>query len=154
MTLSRHVTLIAASALGSIAGHPREQFLAGSMAAGEEPTMYPEGLGNLLRAGTTLAGSMHYYKEPGPGTGVWDQSMIGFRFHPKGTEIKAKVGMPTPYGWHPALWPARLGKTLQHLPGRWPGRCSCRVHTLDAGGLEPITPLSDAHEHMNQGGVA
>ena len=53
--------------------------------------MYPDGFGNLLRAGTVLAGSMHYFKEPGPGSGVWDESSIGFRFHPKGTDIKYKV---------------------------------------------------------------
>jgi hypothetical protein len=83
--------MIASASAPAVDGHPAEQFLAGSNAAGEEPTMYPEGFGNLLRPGTKLAGSMHYYKEVGPGTGVFDQSSIGFKFHPKGTEIKHKV---------------------------------------------------------------
>lgn len=39
--------------------------------------------------------SLHYHKEPGPGTGVWDQSAIGFKFHPKGTQIDHKVSWNT-----------------------------------------------------------
>ncbi|MFP6583461.1 MAG: c-type cytochrome [Candidatus Hydrogenedentota bacterium] len=83
--------MIASASAPAIEGHPAERFLAGSNAAGEEPTMYPEGFGNLLRAGTTINGSMHYHKEAGPGTGVWDNSLIGFKFHPPETEIKYKV---------------------------------------------------------------
>lgn len=52
----------------------------GSIAPGEDPTIYPEGYGKLLHKGSTIRFGMHYHKEPGPGTGVWDQSMIGFRF--------------------------------------------------------------------------
>ena len=74
-----------------IDGHDEEVFSIGSIAAGEDPTIYPEGFGNLLRAGTVLSVSLHYHKEVGPGTGVWDQSSIGFKFHPKGTEINHKV---------------------------------------------------------------
>ncbi|MFP6615821.1 MAG: c-type cytochrome [Candidatus Hydrogenedentota bacterium] len=83
--------MIASASAPAVDGHPAENFLAGSNAAGEEPTMYPEGFGNLLRAGTKLNGSMHYHKEVGPGTGVWDQSLIGFKFHPPEIEIKYKV---------------------------------------------------------------
>jgi hypothetical protein len=83
--------MIAMAAAPAVDGHPAEQFMAGSNAAGEEPTMYPDGFGNLLRPGTKLAGSMHYHKEVGPGTGMFDQSSIGFKFHPKGTDIKHKV---------------------------------------------------------------
>jgi len=83
--------MIASANAPAFEGHPKEEFMAGSNAAGEEPTMYPEGFGNLLRAGTKLNGSMHYHKEVGVGTGMFDQSFIGFRFHPEGTEIKHKV---------------------------------------------------------------
>jgi len=83
--------MIASASAPAIDGHPAERFLAGSNAAGEEPTIYPEGFGNLLRAGTVLSGSMHFHKEAGPGTGVWDASFIGFRFHDPDTEIKYKV---------------------------------------------------------------
>jgi hypothetical protein len=71
--------------------HPEESFSAGSIAAGEDPILYPPGFGNLLRAGTEISLSMHYFKEPGPGTGFFDQSSIGFYFHPEDTEIKYKV---------------------------------------------------------------
>ncbi len=52
----------------------------GSIAPGEDPTIYPEGYGKILHKGATIRFGMHYHKEPGPGTGTWDQSMIGFRF--------------------------------------------------------------------------
>lgn len=52
----------------------------GSIAPGEDPTIYPEGYGKILHKGSTIRFGMHYHKEAGPGTGVWDQSMIGFRF--------------------------------------------------------------------------
>jgi hypothetical protein len=31
---------------------------------------------------------MHYHKEPGPGTGTWDQSKIGLFFYPEEAEVK------------------------------------------------------------------
>jgi hypothetical protein len=83
--------MVASATAPAIEGHPEERFTAGSNAAGEEPIMYPEGFGNLLRADTKISGSMHYHKEVGAGTGVFDNSFIGMRFHPKGTEIEHKV---------------------------------------------------------------
>jgi hypothetical protein len=77
-----------APALGD---HPEEFFSAGSIAAGEDPIIYPEGFGNYLRPGTEISLSMHYFKEPGPGTAFYDQSAVGFKFYPKGTDIKYKV---------------------------------------------------------------
>ncbi len=72
-------------------GSPEETFSLGSIAAGEDPTFYPEGFGNLLRPDTKISMSLHYHKEPGAGTGVWDQSAVGFKFHPKGTADLHKV---------------------------------------------------------------
>ena len=74
---------------------PEETFSLGSIAAGEDPTIYPEGFGNFLRPGTKISMSLHYHKEPGPGTGRWDQSAIGFKFHPKGTKDLHKVSWNT-----------------------------------------------------------
>ncbi len=71
--------------------HEEESFSAGSIAAGEDPIIYPKGFGNLLRAGTEIRLSMHYFKEVGPGTGFFDQSSIGFHFHPKDEVVKYKV---------------------------------------------------------------
>jgi len=57
-----------------------ERFSLGSIAPGEEGTDYPEGYGKILKAGSTIHFNMHYHKEPGPATGVWDQSKVSFRF--------------------------------------------------------------------------
>ncbi len=81
--------------------HPEEFFSAGSIAAGEDPIIYPEGFGNFLRPGTEISLSMHYFKEPGQGTAFYDQSAVGFKFYPKGTDIKYKVtrGGIAAQGW-------------------------------------------------------
>ena len=107
---SENVHHIVGSAIAPAWGdHPQERFSAGSIAAGEDPIMYPEGFGNLLRAGTQISLSMHYFKEVGPGTGLFDQSSVGFKFHPEGSDIKYKVhrGGMSARGWeipprHPA----------------------------------------------------
>lgn len=52
----------------------------GSIAPGEEGTIYPEGYGKLLPKGSRIHFNMHYHKESGPSTGKFDQSMVGFRF--------------------------------------------------------------------------
>ena len=52
----------------------------GSTAPGEEPMIFPEGYAKKLYAGSTINFSMHYHKEPGPGTSVLDRSSVGFRF--------------------------------------------------------------------------
>ena len=57
-----------------------QRFELGSIAPGEEGTVFPAGYGKLMKAGSRIHFSMHYHKEPGPGTGKWDQSMVGFQF--------------------------------------------------------------------------
>ena len=52
-------------------------------APGDGPDIWPEGYGKLLRKGTTFRFTMHYHKEPGPGTGKWDRSSVGIRFADK-----------------------------------------------------------------------
>ena len=49
----------------------------GCIALGAEPTLLPEGYAYRLLKGSTVRFSMHYHKEPGPGTGKWDQSLMG-----------------------------------------------------------------------------
>lgn len=80
-----------ASTSEDLEGENVETFSLGSIAAGEDPTIYPEGFGNLLRPGLLIRLSLHYHKEAGPGTGVWDRSAVGFKFHPPGAEVKHKV---------------------------------------------------------------
>ncbi|MCH8205058.1 MAG: c-type cytochrome [Candidatus Hydrogenedentes bacterium] len=119
----------------AIDGHEEETFTLGSIAAGEDPTIYPEGFGNLLRAGTTVSISLHYHKEMGPGTGVWDQSAIGFKFHPAGTEVKHKVSWNT------------VGNFTFEIP---PGHSNWEV----GGGrvFEKDTVLLSIHPHMHYRG--
>jgi hypothetical protein len=56
----------------------------GGIAPGNDPTIYRDGYGVLLEPGSTVYWQMHYHKEPGPGTGVWDQSMAAIKFYPEG----------------------------------------------------------------------
>ncbi len=55
----------------------------GGIAPGNDPTVYNDGFGVLLEPGTELKWQMHYHKEPGPGTGVWDKSYVALRFYPE-----------------------------------------------------------------------
>ena len=57
------------------------------MAPGTEPFQLPDGAGRLLVPGSHLYFSMHYNKEPGVDTGVWDRSQMAFKFHPKDAKI-------------------------------------------------------------------
>jgi hypothetical protein len=52
----------------------------GCIAGGGEPHELPEGFGMVLQKGSTITLNMHYYKQPGPGTGYWNQAEIGFYF--------------------------------------------------------------------------
>jgi hypothetical protein len=52
----------------------------GGVSSGSDANRYPEGYGFLLRKGSRVTFDIHYHKEPGEGTGVWDQSSIGFVF--------------------------------------------------------------------------
>ncbi|MCH7959690.1 MAG: hypothetical protein IID08_06150 [Candidatus Hydrogenedentes bacterium] len=59
----------------------------GGLAPGAEPSFMQDGYGILLKKGSTLRISMHYHKEPGEGTGSWDQSRIGFFFYEPDEEV-------------------------------------------------------------------
>ena len=50
----------------------------GCFAAGAEATMWPQGFGRLIRAGSTVRFNMHFHKEPGPGTAASNRAEIGF----------------------------------------------------------------------------
>ncbi|MFP6584352.1 MAG: c-type cytochrome [Candidatus Hydrogenedentota bacterium] len=60
-------------------GLPKRYSL-GSIAPGEEGTLFPEGHGIMLPVDSKIHFNMHYHKEAGPGTGRMDQSMVGFQF--------------------------------------------------------------------------
>ena len=72
---------------GSGVVHHIVAFPAGGLVPGGGPKTYPKGVGVLLAPDTTINWSVHYHKEAGPGTAVWDQSEIGIKFYPKDVEV-------------------------------------------------------------------
>lgn len=52
----------------------------GCIAPGTDARFLPDGFGTFLPKGATIRWGMHYHKERGPGTGVWDQSQMAFIF--------------------------------------------------------------------------
>ncbi len=59
----------------------------GGIAPGNDPNIYREGVGAKLEAGRDLQWQMHYHKEPGEGTGVWDKSQVAFKFYDSADEV-------------------------------------------------------------------
>jgi hypothetical protein len=62
----------------------------GGVSSGTDASVFPEGYAVPLRKGTRVTFDIHYHKEAGPGTEVWDQSSIGFRL--TRTPPKAPIG--------------------------------------------------------------
>lgn len=60
----------------------------GGIAPGYQPRVFRDGYSTLLRKGTTARFQMHYHKEPGPGTGAWDETRVGVRFYEPGQVIR------------------------------------------------------------------
>jgi len=73
---------------GSSVVHHIIAFPLGGIAPGNDPTVFPDGVSRKLSPGTEITWQMHYHKEPGPNTGVWDQSKAAIRFYPKDHEIE------------------------------------------------------------------
>ncbi len=59
----------------------------GALTPGNDPTVYPDGVGVLLKKGADITWQMHYHKEPGPGTGLWDNSVAAIKFYPIGAKV-------------------------------------------------------------------
>ncbi|MEM1245393.1 MAG: hypothetical protein AAGK22_03415 [Acidobacteriota bacterium] len=92
----------------------------GGVSSGSEANAYPEGYGFLLKKGSRITFDIHYHKESGEGTGVWDQSSIGFKFV-KGPLKEVRGGMPPFMNFTFAIPPGAenhqvgpLTQTLQH----------------------------------------
>jgi mono/diheme cytochrome c family protein len=64
----------------------------GGTGPGTDASEFPDGYGRIIEQGTTIQFNMHYHKESGPGTGVWDQSAIGLTFHDKPVEHEVSWG--------------------------------------------------------------
>ena len=52
----------------------------GCIAGGAEPQQLPDGFGRTLKKGSTILFNMHYYKQPGAGSGYTNEAEIGFYF--------------------------------------------------------------------------
>jgi mono/diheme cytochrome c family protein len=63
----------------------------GGLAPGNDPTVFADGYYQVLRKGSAISFQMHYHKEPGPGTGVWDRSSAAVKFYPKGEQPEHRV---------------------------------------------------------------
>lgn len=65
----------------------------GGISPGNDATIFREDYGSPLRKGQKVTWNLHYHKEAGPGTGVWDQSSIGIKFYPKGFVPKHRLSL-------------------------------------------------------------
>lgn len=68
-------------------------------APGDGPDVWPEGYGKLIRKGSKIIFGMHYHKEPGPGTGMWDQSKIAIKWHTKPVKYVVRAAGVSSRGW-------------------------------------------------------
>ncbi|MDX1385257.1 MAG: thiol-disulfide isomerase [Thermoanaerobaculia bacterium] len=109
----------------------------GSIAPGEEPMHFPAGYAKLLVKGSTIVFSMHYHKEKGPGTGVWDASQVAFKLYPEGTRISHFVD-------HNAI-----GAMAFEIP---PGHPNWKVGAARV--FDEDTTLLSMHPHMHLRGKA
>ena len=88
-------------------GGPVHHLLApplGFILPGNDPLVHADGFGTLLEPGMTIVWDMHYHKEPGPGTGVWDRTSAAIVFYPKG------------YRPDHAIWNAAMGNFDFEIP--------------------------------------
>ncbi len=60
----------------------------GGIAPGNVASEYRDGYSAKITKGQQVTWNMHYHKEPGPGTGMWDQSSLAVKFYPKGYQPK------------------------------------------------------------------
>ena len=75
---------------GSVAVHHVVSTL-GGLTPGMEPNVYREGFGQKITPGQPVHWEMHYNKEAGPGTGLYDQTSIGMLLHPRGWKPKYRT---------------------------------------------------------------
>lgn len=73
------------------------QQLFGLIAPGTDPQQFDDGYGILLSPGDTVGFAMHYHKEVGPGTGVFDQSLMALKFHDEPVTHPLEIS-PLSYG--------------------------------------------------------
>ncbi len=84
-------------------GKPKPDAISGGKiigtAQGDGPDYWPEGYGKLVRKGSKFTFGLHYHKEPGIGTGVYDQSMIAIKWHTKPVKYVVHSAGVSTRGW-------------------------------------------------------
>ena len=63
----------------------------GGIAPGSDATVYEKGLGRKLGKGSKLVWEMHYHKEPGQGSGVWDKSRLALKFYDRDDHVSFPI---------------------------------------------------------------
>ncbi|PCJ56330.1 MAG: hypothetical protein COA73_12425 [Candidatus Hydrogenedentota bacterium] len=76
---------------GSSAVHHIIAMPLGGIAPGNEASVYPDGIASVLKKGSEITWQMHYHKEPGPGTGMYDQSMVAIKFYDNPEDVKFRM---------------------------------------------------------------
>ena len=69
----------------------RGRTMLGGLAPGTDPAAFREGFGIPLKAGSDITFAMHYHKESGPGTGMWDDSVVAMQFYDQ--PIEHEIGI-------------------------------------------------------------
>lgn len=82
---------IIGSKVAAEAETPGASGMIGGIAPGTEPVALAAGTGRLLLPGTQIYFQMHYNKEPGAGSGLWDNSQMAIKFHPREMKINRIV---------------------------------------------------------------
>jgi hypothetical protein len=90
----------------------------GGATSGSPPHIWPEGYGTLLETGSTLTFDLHYHKEPGPGTGVWDRSSIAVKFATRPVEHPVHFYPISNYSFEIPPRNAYWHDSAQHVFGR------------------------------------
>ncbi len=86
-------------------------------APGDGPDLWPEGYGKLIRKGSQITFGLHYHKEPGPGSGMWDQSMIAIKWHEKPVKYVVRAAGVSSRGWeippYHSKWQVGAARTFE-----------------------------------------
>jgi hypothetical protein len=86
-------------------------------AQGDGPDVWPVGFGKLVRKNSRVTFGIHYNKEPGPGTGVWDRSMIAIKWHTEPVKHVVRAAGISTRGWevppNTGSWPVGAARTFE-----------------------------------------
>ena len=69
----------------------RSRVMIGGLAPGTDPGYYPEGYAFPLKKDSTITFAMHYHKEAGPGTAVYDDSVMAIKFSDEKPAYEMKI---------------------------------------------------------------